>query len=308
VSFGELAGTVALARSPHPDPVQAALFVPIRQSLGGADVHGQRLLGASARADATFAHTARLATSLRGSYTTVRRLSSNPDPDRMLSFLDSTGEGAGMAVRYASSERSTLTAAVDWARTTGVYTDETLTPTLGYGWSGRKWFGAVTLGAALRPFRASAGDPPRIPSRKVTPVAGATLGYKFRTQTLLIRFSHAPHDEYGYGGRNNTTGFEGSVQSLAGAWSWSPPRGQWMARTDVSMIRRPGNFSYLQAWLATAGVGRQIGPNVRLMGELVFDRHGSRGFEGFHLMREAAQVTLIWTPSRRPVTPGDSDQ
>jgi hypothetical protein len=303
VSFDELAGAVVLARSPHPDPVQAALFIPIRQSLGGADVHGHRLLASSVRADATYAHTARLATSVRGSYTDVRRISSNPDPERLLSFLDSTAEGAGMEVRYASSERTHLTAAVDWSRTSGVYTDETLTPTLGYGWSERKWFGAVTVGAALRPFQPSAGAPPRIPSRKATLVTRAAIGYKYRTQTLLVKYSHAPHDEYGSGGRNTVTGFEGNVQSIAGAWFWSSPRGQWVARTDVSMIRRPGSFSYLYAWLATAGIGREIAPNVRLMGEFQFDRHGSRGFEGFHLMQESARLTLVWSPSRRRTAP-----
>ncbi len=35
------------------------------------------------------------------------------------------------------------------------------------------------------------------------------------------------------------------------------------------------------------------------MGELLFDRHGSRGFEGFHLTREGARVTVIWTPHAR---------
>jgi hypothetical protein len=71
------------------------------------------------------------------------------------------------------------------------------------------------------------------------------------------------------------------------------------------MVRRPGNFSYINAWLATAAVGRQVARDVRVMGELLFDRHGSRGFEGFHLTREGARVTIIWTPHRRG--PEDSE-
>jgi hypothetical protein len=67
------------------------------------------------------------------------------------------------------------------------------------------------------------------------------------------------------------------------------------------MIRRPGNFSYIYAWLSTAGVGRRLGPNLRLMGEVLFDRHGSRGFEGFHLTREGVRLNLVWTPPQRPV-------
>jgi hypothetical protein len=91
------------------------------------------------------------------------------------------------------------------------------------------------------------------------------------------------------------------VQSVAALWSWSVPRSRWVTRADFSMIRRPGNFSYIYAWLATAGVERQITPHVRLMGDVVFDRHGSRGFEGYHLSRESARLTLAWTPRRRAV-------
>ena len=58
----------------------------------------------------------------------------------------------------------------------------------------------------------------------------------------------------------------GNVQSVAGAWSWSAPRGRWMARADVSMVRRPGNFSYIHAWLTTAGIGRQLTPQRPLHG------------------------------------------
>jgi hypothetical protein len=68
------------------------------------------------------------------------------------------------------------------------------------------------------------------------------------------------------------------------------------------MVRRPGNFSYIYAWLTTFGFGRQLGPNARIRGEVLYDRHGSRGFEGFHLTREGARVNVIWTPRRRPIS------
>ena len=174
--------------------------------------------------------------------------------------------------------------------------------TIGYAWSGRKWFTLTTAGVAVRPFGTPVTDveEPTIPSQTPALIWNGAIGYKFRTQTLLVQYSVAPHDMYGYGGRNVETGFEGNVQSVAGLWSWSAPRSRWLAWSDFSMIRRPGNFSYIYAWLATAGVGRWLGPNLRLEGEAVFDRHGSRGFEGFHLTREGARLSLVWTPSRRP--------
>jgi hypothetical protein len=67
------------------------------------------------------------------------------------------------------------------------------------------------------------------------------------------------------------------------------------------LFRGPGNFSYIYTWLSTTGLGRQLGPNLSVVGEVLFDRHGSRGFEGFHLTREGARLTLYWTPTRRPV-------
>jgi len=78
-------------------------------------------------------------------------------------------------------------------------------------------------------------------------------------------------------------------------------RSRWTAQSDFSLIRRPGNFSYTFAWLATGGFGRQFGSHVRIMGELLYDRHGSRGFEGFALSREEARLTFIWTLPRHPL-------
>jgi hypothetical protein len=301
-SFDDLAGTVALARSRSPDLSQAVIFVPISQSLVGSDLYGNRIMATSASAEATYVHSERLATRFHSSYTTVRRIGSSNEPGQVLPFPDSTAESAGVGVRYARSERSQFTAAVDWSQASGVFTDEAVFATAGYGWTGRKWFTATTAGAALRPFPAPVAVGPLTTTRNQTPaiVGSALVGYKFQTQTLLVQYSRASHDEYGHGGRNIATGFEGNVQSVVASWSWSAPSSHWMAQSDFSMLRGPGNFSYIYAWLSTVAIGRQLGPNTRLMGELLFDRHGSRGFEGFHLSREGSRLNVIWTPRRRP--------
>ena len=298
-SFDDMAGTVALARSPSPDLTQAVLFVPISQTLVGSDLYGNRIMASSARADAAYAHSMRLATFFRGSYTTLRKISSSNEPGQALPFPDSTAENVGAGVRYGRSERSQITAAVDWSKASGVRTDEALFATVGYGWSGRKWFAAATVGAALRPFQAplAVGALTTIPNRTPAIIDGALIGYRFRTQTLLVQYGRGSHDEYGHGGRNIATGFEGNVESVVGSWSWSAPRSHWTARSDFSMLRGPGSFSYIYAWLSTFGIGRQLKPNVRLTGEVLFDRHGSRGYEGFHLTREGSRLNLIWTPA-----------
>ena len=304
-SFDDLANTVAVIRSPSPDLSQAALFVPIRESIAGSELYGTRVASSSMRADATYVHSSRLSIHFSGIYTNVRRISpgQGQDPGLVLGLPDSTAEGARMAVTYDHSERTQLTTALNWSQTSGIEADKAVSATLGYGWYGRKWFAEGTGGVALRPFQALVASVPSTTTSSRMPliVGSAAIGYKFQTQTLLVRYSRAAHDEAGHGGRNIVTGFGGNVQSVEGSWSWSAPRSQWTAQSDFSMLRRPGNFSYIYTWLATIGLGRQLTPNFRLMGELLFDRHGSRGFEGFHIARQGARVNFLWTPRRRPV-------
>lgn len=301
-SFEDLAGSVALARSQHPDPSQAVLFVPISQSFTASDLHGERMMASSVRANATYAQSTKLATFFRGNVSTVRRMSSSRDRAEAFPSVDATSERVGLGVRYDRSERTQLTASVDWTQTSGVTADQVIIATLGYGWTGRKWFMTSSVGAGARPFRTLIADDPSatVPTKPVIAYSAA-IGYKFRTQTLLVQYRRAAHDDYGHGGRNVTTGFEGDVESVAGAWTWLAPRGRWTAQANFSLVRRPGNFSYINAWLSTVGIGRQLTPNLRLMGELLFDRHGSRAFEGFHLTREAARINVVWTRPRRPV-------
>ena len=301
-SFEDLAGAAAVPRSPHPDPEQAALFVPINTSLAASDLHGDRMLASSVRGNASYAHSARLATYVRGGYTIVLPVSRNSERAESLSQRDTRTETVGMAISYDTSERSQITGALDWSQTSGVSENTVVAATLGYGWVGRKWFTSVTVGAAPSLSESAETASPTPEGNRIPPIVfSGALGYRFLTQTLLIEYSRTTHDEFGYAGRNSVTGFEGNVQSVGGSWSWSSPRSRWSARTDVSLVRRPGNFSYIYAWLATAGVGRRISPNVRLVGELVFDRHGSRAFEGFHQMTEGVRVNLIWSRPRREV-------
>ncbi|HEY7291824.1 MAG TPA: hypothetical protein VH583_18440 [Vicinamibacterales bacterium] len=301
-SFGDLADTTAFAHSPSPDLSQAALYVPINETLGNADVYGNRVFASGVRAEATYSDSARLQTFVRGGYATDRVIASNASPGQFVAVPDSSAADAIVGVRYGRSERSQLTGMLAWSRASGSYTDEALVATIGYAWSGRGWFAATSAGTALRPFRLPTTGPlTTIRNQSPAIVGSVLLGYTFDHQTLLAQYHQATHDEYGHGGRDIVTGFEGNVQTVGASWSWLAPRSRWMARSDFSMLRGPGNFSFIYAWLATAGVGRQLNPNVTLTGELIFDRHGSRAFEGFDLMEEGVRVVFAWTPRRRPV-------
>jgi hypothetical protein len=307
-SLDDLAGAVGLPRSSTPAATDAVPLIPISHSLDGADVYGNRILASSVSMDATYVHSVRLETTLRGNYARVRRISSIGRPGQGLSSPYSTAEGPGVGIKYRRSERSQITADVDWSDLSGAYVEKALFATAGYGWTGRKWFAGAKLGAAVRPFegtltRAWLTARPRTHAL----VYNGSIGYRFRAHTLLFQFAQVPHDEYGHGGRNAATGFEGTVRSAAGTWSWSAPRGQWTLQSDFWVVRRPGNYSDISSWLATAGVGRQFGPNVRLVADLVFDRHGSREFEGFDLTRRGGRLQLLWNPSRRRDLSGNFD-
>jgi hypothetical protein len=298
-SVADLANT--FARSRDPDLTQAELFVPVRESLGASDVYGNRIAVWSARSGAIYTQSTRLAVEVHGNYTAVRRVSLNNDPGLALPFPDSVTTSAGAELTYDRTEHSRITADVDWSQTSGAYADGGVVATAGYEWTGRKWFAQAEAGAAVRLVEPATAAATIIPDRNPAIVGRAAAGYRFRGQTLFTQYRRSSHDEYGHGGRNVATGFDGNVQSLDGSWAWSPPRRSWSTQATVSMLRGPGNFTYIYEWMTTVAISRELGQHVRLMGELLFDRHGSRAFEGFALTREGGQVTLIWTPRRRPI-------
>lgn len=299
-SFEDLAGRAGFPRSQHPDPREAVLFIPVGQSFTAGDLHGERTMATSVQANATYSRSPRLTTFFRGGASTVRRLSSNRDLETAFASVNATNERAGFGFRYARSERSQLSFSLDWTQTSGITADQLVIANVGYGWTGRKWFMMATVGAGARPFDTTiGGDSAAVVSSKPAFTYSGAIGYKFGTQTLLVQYDRAASDDFGHGGRNVVTGFEGHVETIGGSWAWDPPRGRWTTQANFSLVRRPGNFSYINAWLGTVGIGRQISPNMRLMGEFVFDRHGSRAFEGFHLTREAVRLNVVWTRPRR---------
>jgi hypothetical protein len=293
---------LVIARSQSPDLAEAALFVPIDESIVASDLAGNRVVASSVRAEAAYAHSLRLTTFVRGNLTTIRSSSPSDGVGPVLPHPNSTAPSAGAGIRYQRSERSEITVSLQWSRVSGAFVDQTVVSTVEYGWSGQKWFTMAAAGVAVRPVQTPNATEQLTTTPDSSPaiVGSAAVGYKFRSQRLLAHYSRASHGEYGSGGRNIATGFEGDVQSVAGSWLWSP-HSRWSVQSDFSMIRRPGNFSYIFTWLSTTGIGRQLGPNVRLMGEAFFDRHGSRAYEGFHLTQEGIRLNFVWTPRRRSI-------
>jgi hypothetical protein len=38
-----------------------------------------------------------------------------------------------------------------------------------------------------------------------------------------------------------------------------------------------------------------------MVAEVLWDRHGSKGFEGFHLTRQGFRLNVVWVPRKRVV-------
>src|SRR5262249_10944830 len=147
-SLADLAN--ALLPSPDPDQTQAELFVPLRASLGASDVYLNRIFAWSAKGEATYSHSSRLATEVHGDYTAVRRVSSTNDRGLARPFPDSAASTVGAELTYDRTERTRITATLDWSQTSGAYADAGIAATAGYEWTGRKWFAVGSLGAAIR--------------------------------------------------------------------------------------------------------------------------------------------------------------
>lgn len=301
-TFDELANAVVSVRSPIPDLATALLFVPINQSVGSSEIYGNRVMATSASASLTYSRTARLSTSVSGGYASLTRVSTSNEPGLALAFPDSKIESIGGDVSFELTRRTHLSGTVTWSKSEGLFDDEVTSAVGSYGWTGRKWFGMAGFGVGVRPPQpvpSTAETSDSLKGRKIGLTYNMHLGYKYGTHTFLAGHTRAFHDGYGYGGRNPITGFGGSVISGLASWYWVPLESKWSLQSNFSLYRSPGNFMFIYTWLSTTDIERQVASHVRIRGEFLFDRHGSKGFEGFTLSREGVRVDVVWMPRKR---------
>jgi hypothetical protein len=122
-------------------------------------------------------------------------------------------------------------------------------------------------------------------------VAGGSVGYKLRTQTLLATAGRSISDTYGLG--------SSATLSASGAWNWSRPGSSWTVSANFGEQRLVGpGFLPIDSWRVTAGLSRRVGTHafvsteyaylsaVHLVG-IVTPQHGQ------HMLR----ATLSWVPS-----------
>jgi hypothetical protein len=91
----------------------------------------------------------------------------------------------------------------------------------------------------------------------------------------------------------------GKSIGVDGYWSWTPVRGNWGAEASIHQSRGLGNFLLINTWHADATFSRALTQRVRMNAVFLYDRHGSKGFEGFHLTRRSVNLGLAWNPDKR---------
>jgi hypothetical protein len=145
------------------------------------------------------------------------------------------------------------------------------------------------------------GEGAATPSQKPQIIYQLNVGFKSKTNSFIFGHSRALSDSQGFGSNDPFSGMSRDVTSMTAGWYWSPPRSPWSVQSTLVQFRNFGNFSYIYTWHANASIGRQIQPRLRMVAEVLWDRHGSKGFEGFHLTRQGFRLNVVWVPRKRVV-------
>jgi hypothetical protein len=298
-TFDGLARAIAYPKSRNPNPAQAAWFVPIRQSqLLSAQAYGNRTLSRSASGGISYSPSSRGSVFVDAIFSVSSPVGSSHEPNVANGFSRSEGRAVTAGASYSTSPHSALTASGTYARSFGLFENESGSATFGYGWTGRRWFMNLGSGLSYRPPQTATtieADREGVSSSTdgYDIVYAAHVGFKTATQTLVAGAGQAPNDSQGLGS------LRGSLVTASASWYWNPARRSWGTRVNFDLRRVPGNFLHINSFYGHAAVIRELNPSLRASAEMFFDRHGSKSFEGFHLTREGVTFNLTWTPQKR---------
>jgi hypothetical protein len=291
-----------LARSVRPkatpDIAQASLFVPISQTLAATKTYGNQLMGDGTSANLSYAPSRRMSIYGGVGYTALRRLASSNEPGVTFDFPPSDLRNGNLGLGYSLSRSQSLTLTISRTISTGGFPDNSWSIYTGYSWAGRGWFTDLTVGVAnAKDFGTPVAEGLRVAEATVSSRYDVhysfSEGYRGRTQSARIRLFRGLSPAQAY------LAIWGKDIGVEGYWSWTPVRGNWGAQASINQSRGIGNFLLINTWHADAGLTRSLKPRVRMNVDFLYDRHGSKAFEGFHLTRRAITLGLVWNPDKR---------
>jgi hypothetical protein len=297
-SADEVGKALNSARSPNPDLAAAAQFVPINQSFVTSDVYGNQVMGTATSGTLAYRTSSRSEISGTAFYSKLSRIGASGEPGFAPDFASPTVQGMAIGLRHSLTRRHDIGVSINYSRSAGLFDDAATYSSFSHEWSTHRWFTSESFGIGVRNNATLSPDGVASGTRPDMNYA-FTAGFKSRSNTFLAGYSRSFHDDYGYGGYNPHTGIKDAILTTRAGWYWAPPRGAWIAQANFSASRAPGNFSYIHGWEGTAFFGRQLGRQWNVRGEFEFNRHGSRGFEGFAMTRETYRVNFVWSPMKR---------
>jgi hypothetical protein len=203
--------------------------------------------------------------------------------------LRTSSAGVSMGLSYARSPRTQISWSVDSTRSFSSYIDAYSTTT-GVSLSrlmGRHWFLEARGGAGvIRPVRQVGSVP-----QGIQYVAGGSLGYKFKSQTLVAAVDRSISDSFAIGA--------GSSITTMGVWRWDPVRSNWLfdVGIDQQIFSNPNAPSF-NSWRAYATAGRMIGRQLQISGQYIKASYGGSfgQLQSYKLSLDGVRVSLYWTP------------
>jgi hypothetical protein len=151
---------------------------------------------------------------------------------------------------------------------------------------GRSWFAQVHGGAGFVTNIRS-----QYPVHYGTsPVAGASLGYKLRSQTFMAAYDRMISQAYGVGAADTTT--------INAAWQWRRPGRRWgLSSSYMREQFRNGIFNNIDGWRATGGVSRFLGWHAVLEAAYSYGSYKSETpLRPYQSAQNAVRLSVMWVP------------
>ena len=158
---------------------------------------------------------------------------------------------------------------------------------------GRRWFAQVHGGAGFVSALNGQypGNTPYAGGDRISPVYGASLGYKMRTQGFMGAYDRVVGQAYGAGAADMTT--------ISAGWNWSRRGASWGLNSNYGRMEyRYGLFGAVDGWRATFGVNRRMSRHAMLETSYAYAAYtGLTNALPYNFKQHAVRLTVIWVPS-----------
>jgi len=266
----------------------AYLISPIRTAL-----LGDRVRSYSGQASLNYAHSQRLGFFVSGFTAGGQNHGSDPGtPTQNYAVPFSVGGNAGFTWSYPWSARTDVGFGLtEYAAQNRYQTSYSTTANAFFGRKmGTHWVLRANGGATRTHYTEQLYGR----ARGLQGVAGASLGFKFRAQTLSANYDLSASDSYGFATGTNT--------SASAAWNWHRP-GSKMSLFLGFGRQKSSNTGYvgISGWQATAGTSVSLSRETSLNVQYVYLDSAS-GFLGVtnSLTAHSVRLSLGWSPRSAP--------